>query len=154
MTFEREYSDAPQITGVSAQLQQVFVNLLSNALDATVRGGSVVVGCRPSGSKVEAYVKDFGEGIPEDELSLVFGEGIPEDELSLVYEPFYTTKEVGEGTGLGLFVCHNIILAHKGEVFLSSVEGEGTTVKVRLPISVPQTAESEERELAGSGRKS
>jgi two-component system NtrC family sensor kinase len=63
------------------------------------------------------------------------GQGIPADQISRIFEPFYTTKEPGRGTGLGLSVCHQIVDRHGGQIRVSSQPGEGTTFTVILPIS-------------------
>ncbi len=125
----KEYGDVPPVIGVPSQIQQVFVNLLSNAIDATSEGGSIVMGCRADGGTVEGYVRDTGPGIPSEFHSTVF-------------EPFYTTKEVGKGTGLGLFVCHKIVAAHDGVISIDSHNGSGVIIRVRLP-SATATAEVE-----------
>jgi two-component system NtrC family sensor kinase len=62
------------------------------------------------------------------------GCGIPEEVLTRIFEPFFTTKEVGKGTGLGLSITYDIIKKHKGEIFVESRPGEGTTFTIRLPI--------------------
>jgi signal transduction histidine kinase len=123
------------VNAVSAQIQQVFVNLLSNALDASAEQGNITVGCRTVGSAVEAYVQDNGVGIPPELRGKVF-------------EPFFTTKEVGSGTGLGLFVCHKIVTAHNGEIEIDSENGTGTIVRVRLP-AVATARQTQEPRVAG-----
>ncbi|MBU1431604.1 hypothetical protein KKF91_13760 [Myxococcota bacterium] len=112
----------PQIEGDPAQLQQVFVNLLVNALQATPEGGSVRVGSRRLvGARLLAWVEDTGEGIEAEAIKKIF-------------LPFFTTKDVGQGTGLGLSVVHGIITAHGGEVRVKSARGAGARFEVELPI--------------------
>ena len=118
----REYQDSPTVNAVANQLQQVFMNLLGNALDATPTWGSITLGCTVEDGMAKAYVRDTGIGIPEDVKARMF-------------EPFFTTKGVGNGTGLGLFLCHKIVLDHHGEILVESVEGEGTTFWVELPVA-------------------
>jgi signal transduction histidine kinase len=122
--LERDYQGSPMVTGVSSQLQQVFVNLISNALDATPSEGTVTLGCVAEDSKAIAYVRDTGPGISPDQRDRVF-------------DPFFTTKDVGKGTGLGLFICHKIVTSHDGEITLESGERSGTVARVRLPLAAP-----------------
>jgi signal transduction histidine kinase len=99
------------------QLEQVVFNLVKNALEASAPGGEVVVTTRPG----EIVVEDGGDGIPADEISRIF-------------EPFFTRKPVGEGTGLGLSVSYGIVTRHGGRIEVDSEEGAGTTMTVSLPL--------------------
>jgi signal transduction histidine kinase len=103
------------------QMQQVLLNLLLNAGDATPEGGRVRVASRRAGDEVEIAVEDTGAGIPDDVRRRVF-------------DPFFTTKPPGHGTGLGLSVCYGIVAAHGGTIEIESEAGEGTIVRVRLPV--------------------
>ena len=118
----RDFNDDVVVSGVQAQLQQVFVNLLSNSVEASPEWGSITLGCHVEGSTAVAYVKDDGVGIPEELKDRLF-------------EPFVTSKEVESrvGMGLGLHTCHRIVSAHRGEISIQSERGNGTTVWVRLP---------------------
>ena len=107
------------ILGEENQLKQVFVNVLKNAIEAMADGGVIYVKVTEDNNLVTVTIKDQGVGIPEHQLPRIG-------------EPFYTLKE--NGTGLGLMVSFGIIDNHNGEMRLSSVEGEGTTVKVSLPL--------------------
>ena len=120
--------DMPKIRGDANQLEQVFLNLISNAKDAMERGerkreltiSTALI--RHNGWKdVEISVKDTGTGIPEENLEKIF-------------EPFFSTKEVGKGTGLGLSICYGIIEAHGGRIEVASKIHEGTTFRVILPV--------------------
>lgn len=122
----RELQPMPAVQGVANQLQQVFVNLVGNALDATPAWGTVTLGCYVQDGMAVAYVRDTGIGIP-DELK------------ERIFEPFFTTKEVGKGTGLGLFICHKIIADHQGEITFESKQGEGTTFWVKFLLAVPES---------------
>ena len=118
----------PAVEGNKTQLEQVVVNLLTNAIDASAPDTVVTVGVQDGGGSgssaaVEFWVEDHGEGIPEDKLEMI-------------YDPFYSTKDVGEGTGLGLSISYGIVSAHEGTIDVSSVYGEGTVVRVRVPIHV------------------
>jgi signal transduction histidine kinase len=103
-------------------LQQVFMNLLLNAAEATARGGSVQVETDEDSSGHFAQVKVVDNG-----------KGIRKDDINRVFEPFFTTKGAGKGTGLGLSVSLGIIQKHDGTVEIESTEGKGTTVTVLLP---------------------
>jgi signal transduction histidine kinase len=115
--------ELPMITADPDQLQQVLVNLLLNACDASVMGGSVHLSARRApNDMVLIQVLDHGCGIS------------PED-LELVFDPFFTTKPRGEGTGLGLSITAGIVRNHAGQIDLASLPGDGTTVKVLWPAS-------------------
>jgi signal transduction histidine kinase len=109
-----------RIRGDESQLQQVFVNIFTNAVDAMSEGGVLRVGTLNNGDYVEARISDTGCGIPEENLSKIF-------------DPFFTTKEVGEGTGLGLFISYGIIQKHDGLIRVKSEVGKGTTFNIQLP---------------------
>lgn len=118
----KEYAETPLLVrGVSNQLQQVFVNLMMNAIDAMPSGGVITLRCAAENGYVVASVKDTGPGIPASVLSRLF-------------QPFVTTKAEGKGTGLGMFVCRKIVTGHRGEISVNSQEGAGTEVVIRLPI--------------------
>jgi signal transduction histidine kinase len=104
------------------QLQQVLVNLLLNACDASERGRSVVVAARAAGKDVTFEVADRGHGIAVEHMNAVF-------------DPFFTTKKRGEGTGLGLTIAAGIVRNHGGQINLTSTAGKGTTVTVRWPVA-------------------
>ena len=120
-------SEHCEVLGDAAMLQQVFLNLLTNALDAVEAGGEVqiTVDCRPGtdGDWVEVAVADTGIGIRAEDLQRVF-------------DPFFTTKEVGKGTGLGLAISQSIVEQHRGTIEVQSRgRGQGTRVVVRLPAA-------------------
>jgi signal transduction histidine kinase len=99
------------------QMEQLFLNLYLNALDAMPDGGTLRLRTRVRGGKVIAEVRDSGTGIPADVRDHVF-------------DPFFTTKEIGEGTGLGLAVSGSIVAAHGGTIELETSVGRGTTFRV------------------------
>jgi two-component system NtrC family sensor kinase len=113
----------PPIIGNFTQLQQVVINLLSNALDATVNGETIAVHTRSEGAPAPAVVLEISDT----------GIGIPADHLSRVFDPFFTTKPPGKGTGLGLSVCLGIIRDHQGTITVRSQVGHGSTFVVALP---------------------
>ena len=113
--------DLPEITADSAQLNQVLVNLVVNSLQSMPDGGKITVRTRFCDHNVYLVVEDTGAGMSKDVLDRVF-------------VPFYTTKEIGQGTGLGLPVVHGIVTAHDGAIEVESKVGSGTRFEVRLPI--------------------
>jgi two-component system NtrC family sensor kinase len=114
-------ADLPPVKAVASQIQQVFLNLLLNAIEAMPDGGQLTITTRlsPDRREVLAAFADTGYGIPEKEISKVF-------------EPFYTTKL--KGTGLGLAISYGIVERHDGRIEVSSKMGEGSTFTVRLPV--------------------
>lgn len=108
----------PSITGDRALLEQVFLNLIINAVEAMPDGGEIRISGKTDNNFVDVMIWDKGGGIPADLKSKVFN-------------PFFTTKE--HGTGLGLSIAYNIINAHRGELFFDTNEGVGTVFTVRLP---------------------
>jgi two-component system, NtrC family, sensor kinase len=118
----REYGDLPRINCCPRQINQVFMNLLVNAAQAIEKQGTIRVRTCIRGESVEVRISDTGQGIPEQNLSKIF-------------DPFYTTKAVGEGTGLGLSMVYGIIKKHSGEIVVESKVGQGTCFILRLPIN-------------------
>ena len=111
----------PPLAADPDQLQQVLVNLLLNACDASKKGQSVLVTARAFGDAEVAFaVVDHGHGIDSEHMNTIF-------------DPFFTTKKRGEGTGLGLTIVEGIVRNHGGQINLASAAGEGTTVTVRWP---------------------
>jgi len=105
------------------RLEQVFMNLISNAVQAIDRDGVVKIRALiVKDGIVSIRIKDTGRGIPEEDLPRIF-------------DPFFTTKDVGKGTGLGLFIAHDIIVRHKGTIRVESTPGKGTTFSVNIPTS-------------------
>jgi signal transduction histidine kinase len=121
-------ADLPMLTADPDQLQQVLVNLLLNACDASRPGDTLTVTGRPAPKEmVLIEVADHGCGIPTEHLESIF-------------DPFFTTKPRGEGTGLGLPIAVGIVRNHGGQINLHSVPDEGTTVTVLWPASAPEGA--------------
>ena len=126
---ERDYGDVPAVEGSRRELEQVLLNLLINAAQAIEGEGVVRVSTALRGDEVELAVSDSGCGIPSELIERIF-------------DPFYTTKPVGEGTGLGLSISHEIVRRHGGRILVDSEVGRGTEVKVRLPaLGEPGPAE-------------
>ncbi|MDQ7092233.1 ATP-binding protein [Desulfosporosinus sp. PR] len=107
--------------GNENEWQQVVLNLVTNALDASAEGGVIEIAGYREESKIHFSVRDYGEGISQSNLKKAF-------------DPFFTTKSAGQGTGLGLYVSYGIIQKMQGEMALESTEGQGTRVKVTLPF--------------------
>ena len=115
--------DLPPVNGDPLELQQAFLNILMNAVDASVMGeGMVTVYGRVSGEGLTVCVADNGCGMEPEELARCM-------------DLFFTTKDVGEGTGLGLAVAHNIVANHGGRLEISSERGRGTTVSLSFPLA-------------------
>ena len=114
----------PEITADPAQLKQVLVNLVVNAVQAMPDGGTLTVSTRASDSCVLLIVKDTGAGMSEDVREKVL-------------LPFFTTKDVNEGTGLGLAVVHGIVTSHGGSISVESRPGYGTRFEIGLPVTAP-----------------
>ncbi len=113
----------PPVRGHAGQLQQVVLNLLTNAIDATPAGGAIRVATRRCGDDAVAVeVADTGRGIPGPDQKRIF-------------EPFFSTKEPGRGTGLGLFISAQIVREHRGRIEFTSDEGRGSTFRVVLPAA-------------------
>ncbi|OGR88979.1 MAG: hypothetical protein A2992_07080 [Elusimicrobia bacterium RIFCSPLOWO2_01_FULL_59_12] len=113
----------PLILGDASQLQQVFLNLLTNARQAMAGGkkGRLVIEAGQRGNKVFVRCADNGHGIPKDIQDKIF-------------DPFFTTKPVGQGTGLGLSICYGIVQQHRGALYVESKVDAGSTFTVELPI--------------------
>ncbi|MEL6677710.1 MAG: ATP-binding protein [Pseudomonadota bacterium] len=141
ITAER---DVPTVRVDERQLEQVIMNLVVNARDAMPEGGQVTLTLRHQHLAEDLY-RDRAT-VPAGDYALIevadTGTGIREAELSKVFEPFYTTKKVGEGTGLGLSTAYGIVKQTGGYIFLDSNVGEGTTFTIYLPkaVSDPVTA--------------
>ena len=130
--------DLPLVWADAEKMHQVLVNVLANALAATPTHGtvSILVGARAASSDE----LDRGRRVAQSMSSLVVtvavrdtGCGMPEADMQKAFEPFFTTKAVGKGTGLGLFLSRETVLAHGGSLVLESETGQGTTVTVTLP---------------------
>ncbi len=119
--------ELPLVPGNAGQLQQVFTNLLINAMHASPKDTEIIIRTRFSPA-----VGEFGGAV---ELQFIDqGHGIPPELVKKIFEPFFTTKEVGKGTGLGLSVSYGIIRDHGGEIKVDSDPGKGTTFTLYLPL--------------------
>lgn len=121
--FYEPGENLPRIIGSQDQLQTVWINLLANAIDALEdSAGEIRISSRRVGDEIRVVFADTGKGIPPEKLSRIF-------------EPFYTTKAPGRGTGLGLSVCHRVIKQHGGHILAASQIGIGTQFTVVLPLT-------------------
>ena len=120
-------SSLPIISNDQAQLQQVFLNLISNAIDAISKDGLIEIESRSTDSHIIVIITDDGPGISKDQQSKVF-------------EPFFTTKDTEKGTGLGLWISFDIMEKMGGTIMFESKEGEGSAFTVKIPIVLPQKA--------------
>ena len=117
-----QYGDIKNIDCFPGQLNQVFLNLFSNAIDAMEDNGKLMIETSMEGQKVKVSVKDTGSGMTEETKKAIFN-------------PFFTTKEVGKGTGLGLSISYGIIEKHKGKISVESAPGKGTEFVILLPLA-------------------
>lgn len=120
-TMKKTYGDIPHTLCNPGQLNQVFMNVLINAVQAISKQGEITVKTWHDDGRIYVAISDTGAGIPADKIDRIF-------------EPFYTTKEVGKGTGLGLSIVYDIIKKHHAEIRVESEVGKGSTFTVVIPI--------------------
>lgn len=123
VNVKRNYGKIPQIICFPSKINQVFMNLIVNGIHAIEKKGVLEIQTEVTSNNryINIYIKDSGKGIPSEMQDKIF-------------EPFYTTKKLGEGTGLGLYICYNIIQEHNGELSLINSNEKGTIFLVQLPI--------------------
>lgn len=122
--ISRSYeANAPSVIGNAGKLQQVFTNLLLNARDAIPDGGRITL--RTTSNRDDSLVVEVSDN----------GIGIAPENVAKIYDPFYTTKGVGRGTGLGLAVSYGIVQEHSGHISVESAPGRGTTFRIALPTA-------------------
>ncbi len=118
----KEFGDVPEFLCYPGKLNQVFMNILSNAVQAIPAEGEIKISTSVENDLVIVKINDNGSGMDEDTIRKI-------------YEPFFTTKEVGKGTGLGLAISYGIIKDHDGEVEVKSTPGEGTEFLIKIPFN-------------------
>lgn len=118
---ERLDQHLPVIEADSVQISQVLVNLITNAIHAMAGGGKITIATKRKQNQVSLVVSDTGSGMSNEVKRKIF-------------EPFYTTKPVGQGTGLGLSVVQGIVEEHKGKILVSSSPGKGSRFEIVLPL--------------------
>lgn len=122
MTVHKEYGKLPKVSCYPSQINQVFLNILTNAIQAVA----------DKGDKGDIWIRTT---VVKDEIQISIrdsGKGIPPEHLDRIFDPFFTTKDIGKGTGLGLSVSYGIIKKHKGEIRVESKVGEGSTFTIVL----------------------
>ena len=138
VSVHKYYGDVPNIHCSPSQINQVFLNLLTNAADAIEESGEVIIRTSAEGDQVHVRISDSGHGIPDDVMQKI-------------RDPFFTTKEVGKGTGLGLSIVEQIVSSHGGELIIESEVGSGTAVTVVLPLVATIADEEPEEAPAAEG---
>ncbi|MDD3013018.1 MAG: ATP-binding protein [Candidatus Gastranaerophilales bacterium] len=121
VVIHKEYGNIPKLSCYAGQLNQVFMNILDNAVQAVKENGDIYIKTYTENNSVAIIIEDNGSGIDKDHLSKIF-------------DPFFTTKPVGEGTGLGLSISYKIIKKHNGNIVVESEEGKGTKFILTFPL--------------------
>ena len=119
---DKKFAELPPIKAKPEEIQQIFTNLLTNAVQAMEGKGELRISTAGQNGNVLATIKDTGPGIPKEYLSKI-------------YDPFFTTKEQGKGTDLGLNIVHQLVVKHGGKIDVSSQEGKGTTFSLTFPAA-------------------
>jgi signal transduction histidine kinase len=117
----RRFGQLPKVRCMPSQINQVFLNLITNASQAIDGEGTITIESKQIGNHVEISIEDTGSGIPDDVLPKIF-------------DPFFTTKPVGEGTGLGLSIVHKIIKGHGGTIKVRTTPKKGSVFTLSLPV--------------------
>ncbi|NLF83569.1 MAG: GHKL domain-containing protein, partial [Candidatus Gastranaerophilales bacterium] len=117
-----QFGRLPPVKCYPNALNQVFMNVLINACQSIEGSGKITIKTEARGEKVMITISDTGKGIPKANLPRIF-------------DPGFTTKGVGVGSGLGLSICYKIMEQHKGSITAESEEGKGTTFKITLPVN-------------------
>jgi hypothetical protein len=123
----KELAPSPPVAqGIEYKLQQVFLNLFLNARDAMPKGGWLTIVTRTDGDHAVIEVADTGSGIPAEQLSRI-------------YDPFFSTKDIGKGMGLGLSITYGIVQEHGGAMTCDSAVGQGTRFTISLPLAAARS---------------
>lgn len=137
--------DLAHVLGHDGKMQQIFTNIMINAMQAIKQEGTITVTTRGIGNRVSIEVEDTGEGIPAEHLDKIF-------------EPFFTTKEIGKGTGLGLSVTYGLVQDMNGDIAVRSEVGIGTTFTLSFPaasgpaVSPPESVPEQDFNAPSTGR--
>lgn len=142
VTVVKSYGEVGRVRGHAGQINQVFMNLLTNAAQALTgrEAASIRIETRGDASTVEVKISDNGAGIPAHVLPRI-------------WDPFFTTKDVGEGTGLGLSIVHELVERHGGSIEVTTQLGAGTTFTVKLPRQIPLALPKKARITDGKPRE-
>jgi len=124
VTVKQQFGDAGRVKGHAGQVNQVFMNLLTNAAQALAGRDNATITITTTGDDESVVVKIADNG-----------PGISPDVLPRIWDPFFTTKDVGEGTGLGLSIVHELVERHGGRVIATNVPGGGAVFELRLPAA-------------------
>ena len=124
ISIQKDYGDLPKIECFPGKLNQVFMNILSNAVQAIDLKGNIAIKTSFDALNIHVSISDSGKGMSEEVRKRIF-------------EPFYTTKEMGKGSGLGLAISYNIVSQHNGKIIVNSEAGKGTEFILYLPIKQP-----------------
>jgi two-component system NtrC family sensor kinase len=136
VTVDKYLGDIPFVVCSPTQINQVLLNLITNASQAMAGGrGKITIRTRTEGKGVAVDIEDTGDGIPPDVLPKIF-------------DPFFSTKDIGKGTGIGLSISYKIVQQHGGRIDVDSEVGEGTRFTVYLPLKPPANAELGQQEAA------
>jgi len=138
--------DLPPIMGDSTHLQTLFLNLITNALDAMPGGGVLTIRTEQD---LPALRSKDGRWL---KISIAdTGIGISDESKKKIFDPFFTTKKMGEGTGLGLAICEKIVKEHSGKMEVKSEVGRGSTFLISIPVFESKTNEDNTRASLGRG---
>ncbi len=132
---QKHFQEVPEILCAPSRINQIFINLITNAVQAMDGEGTLTLSTRCLDGWVEVSVEDTGCGISQEHINKVM-------------DPFFTTKPVGEGTGLGLSIVNQIVEEHGGSMEISSEEGVGTHILIRLPVADQHSTDGNEAEAA------
>jgi signal transduction histidine kinase len=133
LVIERQLAPVPAVHGHSVLVSQIFLNIIVNAVDACEGSGKIVIKTMEEDGHSVATIEDSGPGMPPEVLQHIF-------------DPFYTTKEVGKGTGLGLYTVYQIIEKMGAQVHVESRVGVGTTFRIVFP-RIGEAAVQEEQHV-------
>jgi len=135
--IKKEYGNIPPVTCNQNQINQVFMNILSNAFQAIKNQGTVWISTKLANKSLDSLTPSVSISIQDT------GPGVAPDVLQKIFDPFFTTKGVGQGTGLGLAISYGIINAHGGSIKVTSKVDSGTEFVITLPIEPPKDAQQE-----------
>ncbi|HUS28360.1 MAG TPA: HAMP domain-containing sensor histidine kinase, partial [Kofleriaceae bacterium] len=142
VTVVRKYGEVGRVRGHAGQINQVFMNLLTNAAQALAGRDSATITIETRGEPEGVEVKILDNG-----------PGIPPEVLPRIWDPFFTTKDVGEGTGLGLSIVHELVERHGGTIECKTKVGQGTTFTVKLPRKIQMSDRAKRPTGGGSEPK-
>ena len=132
--INKDYGDLPLVECQYLRINQVFLNIINNAIDAIEGEGEIFISTRVKGDQAVIKIRDTGTGMSEDAIRKIF-------------EPFYTSKEVGKGTGLGLSISYGIIQQHQGKIEVNSQPGQGSQFVISLPLHKPEEEDDDEEKM-------